>query len=119
MFDTHNVWFQVYSPHRTRWQTYSRTEKEKLIHDHASTVFEDFCRSRHPSAARYWEAGVEFDYVRESGKRAVVSEVKFKRLAAAERRQLENQLADGWQRSTLARRFPDATFEILDVSALE
>lgn len=112
-------WFQVYSPHRTRWQSYSRTEKEKLIHDHASTVFEDFCRSRHPSAARYWEAGVEFDYVRESGKRAVVSEVKFKRLAAAERRQLENHLAAGWQRSALARRFQDVTFEILDVSALE
>jgi AAA+ ATPase superfamily predicted ATPase len=66
-------WFQVYSPHRTRWQAYSRAEKEKLIHDHASTVFEDYCRSQHPSATRYWEADVEFDYVRDEGKRAVVS----------------------------------------------
>ena len=112
-------WFQVYSPHRTRWQTYSRAEKKKLIHDHASTVFEDFCRSQHPAATRYWEADVEFDYVREEGKRAVVSEVKFKRLSAAERRQLENHLAAGWQRSALARRFRDVTFEILDVSVLE
>lgn len=112
-------WFQVYSPHRTRWQTYSRAEKEKLVHDHASTVFEDYCRSHHPSAMRYWEAGVEFDYVRENGKQAVVSEVKFKRLTAAERRQLDAHLATGWQRSALARRFQDVTFEILDVSALE
>lgn len=112
-------WFQIYSPHRTRWQTYSRTEKEKLIHDHAATVFEDFCRSQHPSAARYWEADVEFDYVREEGKRAVVSEVKFKRFSAAERRQLEHHLAAAWQRSALARRFRDVSFEILDVSILE
>lgn len=112
-------WFQIYSPHRTRWQTYSRAEKEKLIHGHASTVFEDYCRSQHPSAARYWEASVEFDFVREEGKRAVVSEVKFKRLTAAERRQLENHLADAWQRSVLVNRFRDVAFEILDVSVLE
>jgi AAA+ ATPase superfamily predicted ATPase len=111
-------WFQIYSPHRTRWQTYSRSEKEKLIHDHASTVFEDYCRSQHPSAARYWEANVEFDFVREEGKRAVVSEVKFKRLIAAERRRLENHLAAGWQRSALAKRFRTVAFEILDLSVL-
>ena len=112
-------WFQVYSPHRTRWQSYNRAEKEKLVHDHASTVFEDYCRSQHPSAMRYWEAGVEFDFVRENGKQAVVSEVKFKRLPAAERRQLEAHLAAGWQQSALADRFQDVTFEILDVSVLK
>lgn len=112
-------WFHIYSPHRTRWQTYGRSEKEKLIHDHASTVFEDFCRSQHPEAARYWEANVEFDYVRQEQGRAVVSEVKFKRLSAAERRQLENHLAAGWQRSALQSRFRDVTFEILDASILE
>jgi len=112
-------WFQVYSPHRTRWQTYSRLEKEKLIHDHASTVFEDYCRLQHPSAARYWESDVEFDFVREAGKRAVVSEVKFRRLSAGEKRQLESHIAAGWQRSALARRYRDATIEILDTTVLE
>lgn len=112
-------WFQIYSPHRTRWHTYSRAAREKLIHDHAATVFEDFCRWQHPSAARYWEADVEFDYVRGDGKRAVVSEVKFKQLSADERRQLEHQLATAWRRSALARRFRDVRFEILDVSVLE
>lgn len=111
-------WFQVYSPHRTRWQTYGRTEKEKLVHDHASTVFEDYCRAQHPGATRYWEGDVEFDFVRDEGGGAVVSEVKFKRLSAVEKRQLENHLAGGWQRSVLHRRFRKVTFEILDASVL-
>jgi len=40
--------FHVYSPHRTRWHAYAKAEKEKLIHDHASTVFEDYCRAQYP-----------------------------------------------------------------------
>jgi AAA+ ATPase superfamily predicted ATPase len=111
-------WFQVYSPHRTRWPTYGRAERQKLIHDHAATVFEDFCRAQHPVAARYWEANVEFDYVRDKRGRAVVSEVKFKHLSARERRQLEHRLAVGWQQSALSRRFRHVSFEILDASAL-
>ncbi len=111
-------WFQVYSPHRTRWQTYSRAERVKLIHDHASTVFEDYCRSQHPEAARYWEADVEFDYVRAERERAVVSEVKFKQLSATERQRIEQHLASGWRRSALSRRFREVSFEILDASVL-
>jgi hypothetical protein len=90
-----------------------------LIHDHASTVFEDFCRQQHPDAARYWEANVEFDSVREEGGQAVVSEVKFKRLSVAERRRLEQHLAEGWQQSALSRRFSARKFEILDSSILD
>ena len=89
-----------------------------MIHDHASTVFEDFCRQQHPDAARYWEANVEFDYVRDEQGCAVVSEVKFKKLTAAERRQLEQHLAHGWQASTLSRRFRAVRFEILDATIL-
>jgi hypothetical protein len=111
-------WFRVYSPHRTRWIRYSQAEKEKLIRDHASTVFEDFCRAQHPEAARYWEANVEFDFVRDERGRAVVSEVKFKRISADERRHLEQQLASGWQQSALSRRFVNVSFEILEVSLL-
>lgn len=111
-------WFHVYSPHRTRWQTYNRAGREKLIRDHASIVFEDYCRSQHPDAARYWEAGVEFDFVREENSRAVVSEVKFKRLTALELRQLKSHLVGSWQRSALSRRYRDVTFEILDASVL-
>jgi hypothetical protein len=48
----------------------------------------------------------------------VVSEVKFKKLTAAERRQLEQHLAQGWQASALSRRFRAVRFEILDATIL-
>ena len=111
-------WFQVYSPHRTRWQTYSPAEKEALIHQHASTVFEDYCRNQHPGAERYWEGNLEFDLVREESGGVIVSEVKFKRLSSVEKHKLETHLAAGWQRCALRKRFIKVGFEILDVSVL-
>lgn len=111
-------WFQVYSPHRTRWQTYSPAEREKLIHDHAATVFEDYCRAQYPGAARYWEQDVAFDSVRVEAETAVVTQVKFKKLAARERGQIATCLAETWKRCALAPRFSQVRFEILDHSLL-
>lgn len=117
-------WFRIYSPHRTRWQRYSAAEKERLLHEHASTVFEDFCRQQHAEAARYWEGDLEFDFVRteRAGKgreRAVVSEVKWRQVAAGERKQMERPLAEAWNRSALAKRYSEVQFEILDASVLK
>ncbi len=117
-------WFGTYSPHRTRWHTYSRAEKTKLLHDHASTVFEDFCRQQHAEAARYWEGDLEFDFVRierqtDDRERAVVSEVKWKRLSSGERTRLEKHLADAWQRSALSKRYKEVAFETLDATVLK
>jgi AAA+ ATPase superfamily predicted ATPase len=116
-------WFRVYSPHRTRWQHYSKAEKLKLLHDHASTVFEDFCRQQHPGASRYWEGDLEFDFVRteqrgQGRESAVVSEVKWKQLTASERTQLEKHLATAWQRCGLRGRYKDVAFEVLDADVL-
>ena len=111
-------WFRVYSPHRSLWHRLTIEEKTKLLHDHAATVFEDYCRSRHPDAARYWEAGAEFDFLRKDGDGVVVSEVKFKKLTAAEKTGLKKQLAEKWKSSAAAHRYPHATFEILDTSEL-
>ena len=111
-------WFRVYSPHRSLWHRLTIEEKTKLLHDHAATVFEDYCRSRHPDAARYWEAGAEFDFLRKDGDGVVVSEVKFKKLTAAEKTGLKKQLAEKWKSSAAAHRYPRATFEILDNSEL-
>ena len=47
---TMRFWFRVYSPHQSLWRTYTAAQKRKLIHDHAATVFEDFCRARFPGA---------------------------------------------------------------------
>ncbi len=111
-------WFRVYSPHRSLWHRLTIEEKTKLLHDHAATVFEDYCRSRHPDAARYWEAGAEFDFLRKDGDGVVVSEVKFKKLTDAEKTGLKKQLAEKWKSSAAAHRYPRATFEILDTSEL-
>lgn len=116
-------WFRVYSPHRTRWYHYSLEEKQRLLREHASTVFEDFCRQQYPDAARYWEGDLEFDFVRPAepaGKERslVVSEVKWKRLTVKERRQIEQELAAKWQRCALRDRYPHVRFEVLDASTL-
>ena len=112
------VWFRVYSPHRSLWDRLTIEEKTKLLHDHAATVFEDYCRLRHPDAARYWEANAEFDFVRREGERLIVSEVKFKFLTIPDRERLKKQATDKWQGSHLGRKHPDAEIEILDASAL-
>ena len=111
-------WFRVYSPQRSLWHRLTIEEKTKHLHDHAATVFEDYCRLRHPEAARYWEAKAEFDFLRREGEKIVVSEVKFKALTAQDRERLKKQVADKWQGSHLGRKHPDAEIEILDTSAL-
>ena len=111
-------WFRVYSPQRSLWHRLAIEEKTKLLHDHAATVFEDYCRARHPDASRYWEAGAEFDFLRQEGGQMIVSEVKFKALTPQEREGLKNQVAAKWLASHLGRKNPAATIEILDTSAL-
>jgi AAA+ ATPase superfamily predicted ATPase len=117
-------WFRVYSPHRSRWHDYSSHQKQKLLQDHAATVFEDFCRQQFIDARRYWETNIEFDLVRSERRdhqhpTLVVSEVKWKRLSAAERREIEAKLSATWARSTLHRKHPNVVFEVLDSSILK
>jgi len=112
-------WFRVYSPQRSLWHRLAIEEKTKLLHDHASTVFEDYCRAQHRDAKRYWEAGAEFDFLRQEATQIIVSEVKFKSLTAQERKGLKNQVSVKWKASHLGRKHPTATIEILDTSALD
>jgi AAA+ ATPase superfamily predicted ATPase len=116
---TLRFWFRVYSPHRTRWHRYEPAEKARLLHEHAATVFEDFCRRQHPDAARYWEGNLEFDFVRlEKPGRVIVTEVKWRRLSASEKAQIKESLKEKWQKSTLARKYPSVEFEVVDAGAL-
>ncbi|MSR46925.1 MAG: ATP-binding protein [Planctomycetes bacterium] len=118
---TMRFWFRVFSPHQSRWRTYATAEKRKLIHDHAATVFEDFCRTRIPGAQRYWERGIELDFVApdpDHPKRLLAVEVKWRRLSAAERKHVLRQLADKWDRCSLRERHPNVRFEVQDASIL-
>jgi AAA+ ATPase superfamily predicted ATPase len=118
-------WYQVYSPHRSRWRSYPAAERRRLLNQHASTVFEDHVRARHPGSRRYWEKAGEFDFVRpvlegaspESG--VIVGEVKFRRLHRKERRRLQDDLRARWDLTSASRRWPAHGFEIIDASFLE
>ena len=114
-------WFRVYSPHRSLWRTYAASEKRKLIHDHASTVFEDFCRARFPGAQRHWEADVELDLVApdpSDRKSLLVAEVKWRRVSRSERKRILRQLEEKWSRCSLRGSHPRVRFELFDTTSL-
>ena len=119
---TLRFWFRVFSPHQSRWATYAKAEKRKLIHDHAASVFEDHCRARFPGSGRHWEGNLELDLVApdpDDARGVVVAEVKWRRLSVSERKTVLRQLAGKWARSTLAARHPKVRFEVLDAGSLD
>jgi hypothetical protein len=115
-------WFRVYSPQQSLWRTLPAAQRAKLVHEHAATVFEDFCRVRYPGARRFWEGDVELDLVApdpEKPKRLIVAEVKWRCLTAAERSIVLRQLQGKWSRCQLAKKHAEIRFEVLDASTLE
>jgi hypothetical protein len=118
---TIRFWFRVYSPHRSRWTTLSVAQRQALVREHASTVFEDYCRARFPGAGRYWEARMELDLVApdpDDPKGLVVAEVKWRRLSVVERDAVRRDLESRWERCALRARHPRVRFEVLDASIL-
>jgi hypothetical protein len=114
-------WFRVYSPQQSLWRTLPPTQRAKLVHEHAATVFEDFCRLRYPGAQRYWEGDVEFDWVAPDPgkpKGLVVAEVKCRKLTAAERANVLRQLQGKWSRCHLAKKYVEVRFEVMDAEVL-
>ena len=112
-------WYQVYSPHRSRWHLYDRSMKSKLIGEHASKVLEDEYRKISPDAAPYWEGkNVEFDCVRYATKSLeslIVSEIKFRKLKDREKKSIEQDITGKFNRSALARKFGLSGVEVLAV----
>jgi uncharacterized protein len=112
-------WFSVYSPHRSLWRTYPSAKKSHLIHGHAATVFEDWCRSLFPGSGRYWEKNIEIDLVcpdPENPGGLLVGESKWKRLTEADSERVLRDLKDKWSRCALATRHPDVRFRVFDAN---
>lgn len=115
-------WFQVYSPHRSRWRSYDARQKRLLLHEHASTVFEDYCRQLFPTASRHWEGDVEFDLVGTAPgdeSTLIVGEVKWKRLSTSERGRIMADLERRWMQGGLRHRYANPRFVVLDATTLE
>lgn len=113
-------WYQVYSPHRSRWHLYDRETKLKLIRDHASKVAEiDFLRI-YRDAAPYWQGKeLEFDCVRHDPrhlKSLIVSEMKFRPLTKTERSAIETSLTEKFARCALTSDYRLSRVEVLDQS---
>lgn len=99
-------WYSVYSPHRSRWQYYTQSEKMKLLADHASTVFEDYCRERKKGARRYWEKNCEFDWVLEIRKnRLQIGEVKYSRINKTTKEKIIKNIKEKFHQSSLAKKY--------------
>ncbi len=119
---TMRFWFRVYSPHRSLWSQFDEAKKKQLLHVHASTVFEEACRALYPGSARYWEKGdIELDLVapdplEEGG--LLVAEVKWRKLAEEDRRQILGELKAKWSRCSLSQKFPKVRFNVMDASLI-
>ena len=114
-------WFRVYSPHQSRWLTYAAKQKRALIHAHTASVFEDICRAQVPGSQRYWEGNAEFDLVGVDpldDKGLLVAEIKWRRVAPAERRRLVDSLTARWAQTAIAARHPRVRFEVIDTDVL-
>ncbi|MBL6991677.1 MAG: ATP-binding protein [Bacteriovoracaceae bacterium] len=106
-------WFKVYSPHRSRWQTYSKQIKNNLINEHASIVFENTARM-HLNARRYWHKDIEFDCVQIQNNKVTISEVKWKKLKSSDIKKLTQKIRTNWDRCPLSKKFSDLDIKIID-----
>lgn len=50
---------------------------------------------------------------------AVVAEVKWRKLSAAEKRQVLSQLEQKWQRTALSQKHPKVRFEVFHATAIK
>jgi AAA+ ATPase superfamily predicted ATPase len=120
-------WYSVYSPHRSRWSSYSRKVREELLADHGGTVYEDWVRSQFAGAGRYWESQAELDMVRDAAPSSrskaeestlIVTEIKRRKVSISEARSLATDLEARFRRTALARRPGRVRFEVIDASFL-
>lgn len=112
-------WYSVYSPHRSRWHLYSVLEKERLIRQHASVVFEAVCRKQFKESKRYWEKNLEIDIVYQKDLLSIeLIEVKFKFLEENERKSLLSKLEIKYKESKLSQKYIKISFKICDLNYL-
>jgi len=113
-------WYEVFSPHQSRWSGYSQDKKSILINEHASKLLETSFRQIHVDSSSYWESSlVEFDCVRffdEKKKSVVVSEIKWGKLSTSQKEKMKKQIEEKYKASRLCHQYTLAEVEVLDFS---
>lgn len=113
-------WYGGFSPHRSRWHTYSDQQKSQIIHNHASSVLEDCYRNSFPDGSRYWDGQMaEFDCVRHApgdSTKLIITEIKHREIKASERAKLRQEIVKKFEASKLASNYELADIEVFSTS---
>jgi len=113
-------WYSVFSPHRSRWSTYTKQTQKKYVYDFASTVFENLCRKQHQPSWRYWEKDIEIDFVQKlDQKNIILGEVKYTKLTKQEKKSIEEQLIQKWHATRWANKYHIKGCKVIDQNYLK
>ena len=108
-------YYGSFLPFRTRWTTMPESQRKQVVRNHASAVWESFCRNHFPASSRYWEPNLELDLVapldRNNGH--LVAECKWAKLKKGEEDALLQDLQLRFGRSRLNNRLSKLQFRIL------
>lgn len=99
-------WYSVYSPNRQVWNVWDSSRRARVVHEFASTVWEDLWREA-LGGCRYWDAQSEFDVVSPTDDPGAVeiAEVKWSALTEAQKARLRGVLEAQWRQSKLSSRY--------------
>jgi AAA+ ATPase superfamily predicted ATPase len=106
--------YRTYVPNRERWRTIREPDRARLIAEHASRHWEQFCRQSHPGSARYWEPGVEIDLAVETTEGGLlVAECKWRELTPGEEQAILGNLRAKFAKTRLAGKYKQVRFQTL------
>lgn len=108
-----SFYYGTFLPHRQKWNGLSPTEKQLLIHNHASKIWETFCRTA-LGGGRYWEKDIEIDIVAPipSSDKHIIAECKWKKMNEKEKNQILNKLEENFSKTTLAKKLNKVEFKV-------
>lgn len=106
---------------RTRWAHLETKEKERILDQHASRQWENFCRNLYPDSARYWEGPIEIDFIalQPARKQHLIAECKWGKVSDREEKSLLAGLKSRFSQTQLSRKLKNVEFRIFAKNHLE
>ena len=114
-------YYGTFLPFRARWTHLNAKEKERILDQHASRQWENFCRSLFPGSGRYWEGPIEIDLVvyEPKKKQHLVAECKWGKVTEREEKSLLDDLKSRFFKTQLSRKLKNVEFLIFCKTHLE